>query len=215
MTYIYDILLNWTDERPYEFYEWQEDDMIEQIKKLPLIKTDNKTFNNLKNNDVVVEYKLLDTIYKKTITSSNKIEVFLDYVSLFTDGKDVIAVEFDKKGKSLMKGTLLLDEMEEVLEISKKLKITDFNYKIIRENKYNFNNTRLESEYKRLIIKELNKIKSNKNIDKLRYLYYEWFNEINNNFNYMYNKLKSALSLEWGNKHFNLYNLIKLSYVKK
>lgn len=215
MTYIYDILLNWTDERPYEFYEWKEDDMIEQIKKLPLIKIDSKTFNNLKNNDLVVEYKILDTIYKKTITSSNRIEVFLDYVSLFTDGKDVIAAEFDKKGKSLMKSTLLLDEMEEVLEISKKLKITNFNYKVIKSNKYNFNNTRLESEYKRLIIKELNKIKSNKNIDKLRYLYYEWFNEINSNFNYMYNRLRNVLSLDWDDRHFQLYNLIKLSYVKK
>jgi hypothetical protein len=215
MTYIYDILLNWTDEKPYEFYEWQTSDMLEQIKKIPVIKVEKDTFYHLKNSDIVVPHSILEKINKKTITEASRISTFLDYVALFTDGLDVIAVEFNKKGKALMKSCLLLDEKEEVLEISKKIAITSFDYKIIKTNNEDIYLTRLEREGKKLIIKELNCINTNKNIDKLKYLYYEWFNEISNDFNYMYNKLKKAVGDEWTKKHNDLFNLIKLSYIKK
>ncbi|MFA5602575.1 MAG: DUF3603 family protein [Bacilli bacterium] len=215
MTYIYDILLNWTDEKPYEFYEWQINDMLEQIKKIPVIKVEKDTFCHLKNSNIIIPYSILQKINKKTITESSRISTYLDYVSLFTDGLDVIAVEFNKKGKSLMKSSLLLDEMEEILEISKRLEIIPFDCKVVKTNNKDEFSTRLEKEYKRLVIKELNSINSNKNIDKLKYLYYEWFNEISNDFNHMYNKLKNIFNNEWTKKHIELYNLIKLSYIKK
>ena len=46
MDYYYDVLLNFQDNY-YMFYEWDEDDTIEYVKKIPLIHVDSKTILNM------------------------------------------------------------------------------------------------------------------------------------------------------------------------
>lgn len=73
MTYIYDVLLNFSDtERIVEFFEWNNNDSIDHIKRIPLIRISSKSLNDLINNNIVVEKEFLDKIkdltlmYKKT-----------------------------------------------------------------------------------------------------------------------------------------------------
>ena len=60
MTYIYDILLNFTDdERLLEFFEWEKEDTIEHIKKIPLIRVSTKQLETLINNQIIIEKNFL------------------------------------------------------------------------------------------------------------------------------------------------------------
>ena len=129
MTYIYDVLLNFSDtERIVEFFEWNNNDSIDHIKRIPLIRISSNTFNELINNNIVVEKEFLDKIqdstwmYKKTKN--------LEYAVLITDLNKVIAFEFNKEGKIIAKSGLLLDEEEEIIEESYDLKEENLNYKI-------------------------------------------------------------------------------------
>ena len=88
-------------------------------------------------------------------------------------------------------------------------------YKIIATNKKQLFLTRFEQEVKQYLLHEFSKIYKSKNINKLKYLYYEWYNTTSNDFNFMFNKIKKILDMEWNNNHINFYNLIKLSYAKK
>ena len=136
MTYIYDGLLNFSDtERIVEFFEWNNNDSIDHIKRIPLIRISSNAFNELINNNIVVEKEFLDKIqdstwmYKKTKN--------LEYAVLITDLNKVIAFEFNKEGKIIAKSGLLLDEEEEIIEESYDLKEEKLNYKI--ESKINNN----------------------------------------------------------------------------
>ena len=71
MKYIYDIILNF-NENLYEFYEWKDDDNIEYIKKIPIVKVTESVFSNLKNNEFVVDDAFLNMI-------CNKCEVYGNY----------------------------------------------------------------------------------------------------------------------------------------
>ena len=50
MNYYYDIILNWKEDKAYEFYEWNDFDYLELIKKIPLIKVKHKTFLDIVGN---------------------------------------------------------------------------------------------------------------------------------------------------------------------
>ena len=46
MIFIYDILVNFND-KLYDFYEWSENDLIEHIRKIPLIKVKKKLLDKV------------------------------------------------------------------------------------------------------------------------------------------------------------------------
>ena len=52
MNYYYDIILNWNEGQEYEFYEWNDTDYLELIKKIPLIKIKHKDFLNVLTNKI-------------------------------------------------------------------------------------------------------------------------------------------------------------------
>jgi hypothetical protein len=215
MSYIYDILLNWVDTYPYEFYEWQLDDDIENVKKIPIIKVDTNKLRDLLNDDIIIDVEILDIIYQKTEVVDNRSISYIEYGCIFTDGNKALAIEFDKEGYSLYKSLLLIDEEQEILEISIKLEAIDFKYKVIKEYKNKNNLTRNEKKLKEFLINEFEKIYDTKNIDKLKYIYFEWYNKTSDDFNYMYNKVKKILSISWDKKHDNIYNLLMLANMKK
>ena len=51
MNYYYDIILNWNENIPYNFYEWNDYDYLELIKKIPLIKIKHKTLVDIWSNN--------------------------------------------------------------------------------------------------------------------------------------------------------------------
>ncbi len=210
MNYYYDIILNWSD-LAYEFYEWNDTDYLELIKKIPLIKVKHKTFLDLANNQVKVEESLLKLIEDKTLVSEKKNFKRIEYAALFTDAKNVIAIEFNHEGLSISRSKLLIDDELNVLEVMYGLKETMINVEII-EKLESDRTLRQVKDAKRLILLEINTLYQNKEKDKLRYLYYEYKKENIDDIDYIYHNIINDLNHEFNRDILKLYYIIKLSY---
>lgn len=214
MTYIYDVLLNFSDtERIVEFFEWNNNDSIDHIKRIPLIRISSNAFNELINNNIVVEKEFLDKIqdstwmYKKTKN--------LEYAVLITDLNKVIAFEFNKEGKIIAKSGLLLDEEEEIIEESYDLKEEKLNYKIESKINNNIFLTREEQKKQKYLLLELDNIVKENNKNKLNFLYHEIFLKDKLTFEEKYLKLKEDIEKNYTTKYNNLYEIVRLTYIKK
>ena len=210
MNYIYDITVNFNKNNLYEFYEWKEEDNLEFILKIPIFKVDFDTFNNIKNNEINISKKILNMIENKTeVYNPNCINI-IRYSCVFICDKSSLAIEFDSEGNNYMKSNLSIEEEEEIIEISKSIKYSIIDYKIKQINKTcNSIFTRKEKEEQLYLLKKLEIIKDNKEYSKLKYIFYEIFNEkledidkiynklllIIKNIDYKYNKLNELLNL--------------------
>lgn len=214
MTYIYDLLLNFTDdERILEFFEWNEKDEIINIKKIPLIRVSNKTMKDFINKKVKVTEELLLEIKNKTTTYSKTED--LEYSLLISDLNKVIAIEFNKKGEVLSRSSLLLDEEDEVLEEVEYLEIQPIKYKVISTYKTNYTLTRLEQKKKKYLLKEMDTLYQENNISKLTFLYEEIFPKDELSLYDKYLKLKEDIEDNYSNNHNKLYDIVRLTYIKK
>lgn len=175
MNYIYDVLINWNTIL-YDFYEWETNDEITHIRKIPIIKVNTTTLLDLEHFKVAISDDLLNVLYQQTETFTNKNKKTLDYTSLFSDGETVLAIKFNQKGFSISKSKLLIDEEEEILEIVLRMPETNIPYKIIKKEKQSFK-TRHEIEREEYLKKQFHKLKKETTDEKIKYLYYECFNE--------------------------------------
>lgn len=174
MIYIYDILLNLRQmDEGLEFYEWKEDDLIEHIKKVPLFKVSKTLIEDLFTNKLQLDITILPKIRNKAICYFNGETKQIPYLVLLSDGRKCFAIELDNKGNTLYKSSLLLDEEEEVLEMTEELVELPIGYKKtkIRNNKDQL--TRFEKDNQKFLLRELEKIKDNK--EEINYLYEEYF----------------------------------------
>ena len=214
MTYIYDLLLNFTDdERILEFFEWNEKDEIINIKKIPLIRVSNKTMKDFINKKLKLTEELLLEIKNKTTTYSKTED--LEYSLLISDLNKVIAIEFNKKGEVLSRSSLLLDEEDEVLEEVEYLEIQPIKYKVISTYKTNYTLTRLEQKKKKYLLKEMDTLYQENNISKLTFLYEEIFPKDELSLYDKYLKLKEDIEDNYSNNHNKLYDIVRLTYIKK
>ena len=111
MNYIYDVLLNFFPNNTLiEFYEWQEKDSIDHVKKIPIIRIPTKMMTSLLSLKIKVSNSFLQEIKDSTSIYNHR---DLKYATLFTDLNRVVALEFDNTGISIRKSSLLLDEEEE------------------------------------------------------------------------------------------------------
>ena len=216
MIYTYDILLNWTkEERLKEFYEWNLEDDLEHIKKMPIIRIRESLLKDLLTSKVKIDKTFLSKIkYKSESYFHNEIDV-IDYAVIVTTEKKALALELDNEGNVMYKSSLLIDEEEEVLEIGEDLVVMDIPYEVITKNKKVSYLTRKEEEEKKFLIKEMKKIKQNKEESKLNYLYKEFFIDDVESFNDKLTILEKEISKDYNSFHHNLYNLLKLSTIKK
>lgn len=211
MIYIYDIVLN-LNKKIIEFFEWEEQDNIVFVRKIPLFLVNTTTINDILNNDLKVNDSFLDLIKKKTIFKSYE---EYRHVTLFTDQKVVVAVCFNINGFSILKSRLLLEEETDILFLSNKLKEISLEYLIYKKNKVeNLYLTRNEEKIKKRLLEEINDLYKNNNIVKLNYYFFECFNYIENNKNIVYTKLVNSIN-NFDDRHYNLYKLMKLSYYQK
>ena len=156
MINVYDIILNLLDSnRVYESFEWSKKDNIEHIKKMPMIRVTTNTLYDIINSTFLVDKSFLNEIYRKSEVYTDTGTSKIDYSVLFTDTYKVVAVEFNKEGKSLFKSYLLLDEEEEIIDLSNEIKLRNINYKIIRKNKNSYLLTREEEFRRNYLLKEL------------------------------------------------------------
>jgi hypothetical protein len=114
-----------------------------------------------------------------------------------------------------MKSKLLLDESDEVLEISDRIKEVSIDYKIISKEETNKFMTRSELDKIVFLNREIKMLYKEKNFDKLRYLYYECFDKIEDNIEYIYNSFVLFINKEWNDRHNKLYGLLRLAYINK
>lgn len=203
MNYIYDILLNYSSEL-YDFYEWNKNDLITHIKKIPVVKVKKNVLNDLKDYKVKIDDDFLSKYKNKTEKFNKKNIDKIECSIIFTDGFEALAVLF-KKGISSYYSKLLLDEEEELLSMSKIMLYKDFDYK--RICKYN-NDFLITKDDKNIVKYSINKINSINNLSELECLYFECFN-VKPNINS--SKIKKTLSdFIINNKSSIIYDFYKL-----
>ncbi len=211
MSYVYDIVLNFNSEL-YEFYEWKKDDTIYHIKRINLIKVDSKIYNDLLNHKVKFNEDFIISIFNKCEYFDNRSIELMPYAFLVTDSYRVMGLLLDSSGKIIKYSSLLLDEEEYVLDLSDKLKNAFPKFSIIQKRAKNEYNTRQEKLIINVIKKDLKLDYEKKDLNKLKYLYYEYFNKQCDVPDVIYHELMSELDKNLTDKHYNLYNLIKLTY---
>ena len=198
MNYIYDILVNF--KYPLmEFYDWNSDDDILNIKRIPLIKISSEDLNILKYN----KFKLKDITNIKGNT-----KIFNDrkknYTSvIYTDGCEAVAFNFDDKGVSISKSDLLLDEEADILNNSLSLNITNIEYKVLSNDSVDLYKTRNEVKITNYLIDEIDKIDD---LDKLKYIYYECFNDYKE---VSKTKFINIIKGKWDDKYYKIYDFFK------
>ena len=211
MNHIYDVLLNFNNEI-YDFFEWETNDNINHIKKIPLFRLSSEDLFNLINNKIKFDNEFLINIFNKTeIYTKNNIK-YIPYSFIATDKKCAFAFLLDNNGYIKKYSKLLIDEEEEVIEYSYNISITNLNYEIISNLKRNPFQTRNEKRIKEYINKEINNMIKNNELDKLKYLYLDCFDkqeeDITKN---IYRKLED----NWDDCYIKVYNFLKSTTTKR
>ena len=216
MIYIYDILLNFCDNNLiYEFYEWDKNDNIENIKRIKLVHVSKEIYNKLLKYDVVIDDEFLLKIFKTCEVYDKKKVKILDYCVLFSDGESVIAVEFSKNGNSMYKSKLLLDEEEEIALLASNIELTSIKLKTNRKVLKNRFYTRKECLIKTIFQKEVEDAYRNKKYGKLSYLYQEYFEKSISSYKKMKDDLLLSINTSVNEKHHEIYDLLILTKKKK
>lgn len=213
MIYIYDILLNWFDDRVYEFFEWSFDDDIKHVKRIPLLRVDDNTFNDFYYNDFVMDKSVISLIKGKTEYFSDNLRS--KCCALFTNSNKVIAIKFNEEGRSISKSMLLIEEEDDIASLSYKLGITTVDYKIVSNTKSDFNYlTRGELKIKDELLLFINNAYNGKKFDCIKYMYYIYFDDDSNDFEEMYSSLISCLNGSFDDKMVNLYMRLFVNLTK-
>ena len=206
MNYYYDIVLNFQEDN-YMFYEWEEEDNIDIIKKIPIFQINLKTFKDLINNEIKVDTEFLDIINNKTELKNKT----LKYVALFVSKNGAIALEFNETGQSIYRSFLQVDDELGAIETIFTIPVYKLNYEITKKIIFN-KNLRKEDNIKIFIKKEIDFLYQNKEIDKLKYLYNEWFLKDNDDIIKIYKEMNKKLQDKLSDREIIIYNLIRLSY---
>ena len=204
MINVYDILLNFNKEL-IQFYEWEENDNIKCIRKIPLIKVNASFINDILTNKIKIEENLQKEIENKAELYDEDLNEY-NKIAILTDGLRAYGYSFNNNEIS----SLLVDEEKEILRLANKMLEETYLYKV---EIYNYRNnellTRKEKEIKNNLIKEFNNLYRNKKEEKLNYYYYEYFNKTPNDIENVYNSLiKSTKNIN--NKHYQLYEIINM-----
>ena len=213
MNYIYDVILNFQKEY-YDFYEWNKNDNIFHMRKIPIVKISEKQYNEIKNN--VVQFhettiKLFNSKNAERFKQNNITK--MKYTIIISTENQAMGIKINKNGIIQLKSSLLPDEQDDVIEIIKFQNEAKLEYKIIKNNKKNNFKTRFEIENEKFIYNELDKVYKQKNIQKLNYIYLECFNKQEPNIDLAYKKLKSEISKT--NENFKkIYDIFKMTKQK-
>lgn len=214
MNYIYDILLNFQSEF-YDFYEWNLNDDILHIRKIPLFKVEDQDLFKIRNVSIKVPSSFLTSIFNKTEVFTSRNVKNISYACLFSDGKSCCAVLFDEDGKITAHSSLLIDEESEVLGVVSKLDIEEFLYEEGNACvSYKFM-TRKEQAIQSYIDQEMKRLIQEDDVSKLKYLYYECFDEKEEDKEMILSKIQGALVHHFDHVYLSIYNFLKLTSIKR
>jgi len=209
MNYIYDIILNFNS-RLYDFYDWNKKDKIIHIRKIPAFKVSDKDFLNIKNNIVKIDNIFIQKINNKTEEFKKTNITKLKYTSLISNGKDIIAVKWNKNGINEKKSSICIDEQEELIEIINRQKEIPLKYKILKIEKNTNFKTRYETENQINLMKELLNIYKQKDYKKMSYIHLECFGKKEKNIHTAYINIKKEIAKQNDNfdKIINFFKII-------
>ena len=197
MNFIYDIYLN-LNMTLYDFYDWNKTDKIIHIKKIPIFVISDKKLKAMITHDIKIDMNILNSIKDKTETWS--INSRIKYCALFSSTDDIIAIEFDKTGKSIKKSFLCIDEANDILEDINEADISNIQFTPTKKTQ-NILKTRKQIYVDNFINNELKDIDT----ERLKYICFECLGNSNNN-------IKDLKKLRTSNtKYKNLYDILKLT----
>jgi len=205
MNYAHDLVVNYKSNF-YQFYEWQKNDEVMNIKSIVCIKVSDNTLKDFINNKVKVSNAFLDMIENKTISDKS-----LKYACILFNDEIAVSFLFDDKGYLIKMSSLIYDESDDIVNKYYHIDKVGIKYKIINENKYDLTKTRYENKVINSILYCLKNSSSNK--EKIKYLYYECFNNYEKDYTKAYKKLTNEIL---NNNTKVIYKLNKiLSLIKK
>lgn len=190
MKNIYDILVNFK-KIPYEFYEWNKEDDVKHVKKMPSIKVSDSTLYDIFYNDAVVSKNFLDQIKDKTEIFFGRTVKKVKYACVIYNDDVALSILLNDNGEIIGKSKLLFDEEEDVLKEDVPLKEIDYN--IIKKSKKISGLTRREAKIVLLLSKYLDKIHEIKKNDEIKYMYFECFNKVEEDNEKAYKNLKNEV----------------------
>ncbi len=212
MSYIYDICLNF-QKRDIEFYDWNLSDNICHLRKIPIFKVDNKTYYDIKENDINFSTELLNKIENKTEVFGNKKIRYLKYACLISNGKDALAILInDSESK---RSSIIMEDLNDILEICNRLYQSKIEYTIIRKRERKDFKTRREEDMEKYLSQAIDKLIKAKESSKLQYLYYECFNKKGTDETKMIIHIKNEIKNNFDIVASKLYTFFKLTEVKK
>ncbi len=214
MNYIYDILLNF-NRQLYDFFEWNVNDNIIHIRKIPLYRINSKSLLEVQSNKIKIDSDFLETIRNRTEMFTNKDLDVIEYAILLTDGSSVFAIKFNSDGCSIGKSTLLVDEDVEVLDVSSRLKEAKFSYEVLEKEIYVPLKTRKEQKMEKFVLQELQKSQRQQAYEKLEYLYFECFGESEQVIEKILNKIEGQVKKGNYSMTHKIYDFFKLTSVQK
>ena len=202
MNFIYDIVLNFNKEY-YNFFEWNKKDNIINIKKIPLFMVSNNIFNNMKYDIVKVSSDFINMIKDKTYIYSKKDSIIS---CLISNGKEVIGVMFDTDGNLIKRSSLLLDEEEEVLDEVYDENVFDIDIVSVKKRKINEIN-RVQKDKSNYLLRY---IKKENNTLNLKYLYYDYFEEEEEDIVKIKDRLNYEITNNYNKKLSKLYDTVQI-----
>ncbi len=199
--YLCDIKVNF-NKKFYDFFDWNKNDKIINLKKVPLYYTDN--LENVIYNKVKFEPEFLNKIKDETISLNNR----YNYVCILTNKTKFVAVNLNKNGllKEISDINILDDiELNNDL-INQKIKVVK--YELLNKTKSIKFLTRNEEKIKNFLDKKIN---ITTNHEQLKYLYLEEFNKKENDINVIVKDLKKLLINSWDENYIKIYNFFKVT----
>lgn len=172
MNYIYDVLLNY-DSVIYDHYEWDLNDNIYHIKKIPLFKVKSRVIDDIYNYNIIIGQDFISKIRNKTEIYLNRASKPIEYACIFCNEERVIAIKLDSKGRICRYSKMLISEELETIENEEMIPYTDIDY--VKDKKKNRRELKTKLELKKTEYLK-SKLKSSSK-EELEYLYYELYNE--------------------------------------
>ncbi len=208
MDYYYDVTLNFDLEQIWKFYEWENDDGLIRVKKIPLFHVSLETICDFLNYELKIAPEFYQLIVGKTECKSR--EKFT-VACLISDGKNAYGVLFDEHGVVKSVSPLLIKEELSVNEYMYTIRKTVIPYTILKKRILH-RKLRYAQKLQNFILVELNTLLDEKRCDKLAYFYYEWFLKEEENMEKMYQDMVFALQTSSYEQLSYLSYLIRLSY---
>ena len=203
MTYFYDIVLN-PNESLYEFFEWEDKDSIIYLKKIPVLRCDPKIIYNIMDNYIEVEESFFEFLNNKAETYDGKNES----MCILSDGFISIGVSFINKIGKYVSKLLPIDE-NNIVNTLYKQDIISIKYNILNKRKKE-QIPRYEIENKELIRNTITYFYNNKDINKLKYLYLEYFNKDIDDIEKIYKSFIKELDNNYSDKFNSIISIIKI-----